>query len=263
MEKIAVIKIGGKVIDNPDQLRFFLKSFAGFNMKKVLVHGGGKMIDQICSRLGIKVRMTGGRRITDDQTLEVVQMVLAGLINKNIVSILQGWGCNALGLTGADGNLITSDKRPVRDGIDFGRVGDVREVNLNELEYLITGGYVPIVASLTHDGRGSMLNTNADTIASVLAQNLSERYETDLVYCFEQAGVLNDIRDESSVIPQIRLSDFESLKSTGRITEGMIPKIENALSAVRQGVKRVYITNINNAGEYLSGRKTDGTLIIK
>ena len=263
MERISVIKIGGKVIDNQDQLESFLKSFAKPNIKKVLVHGGGKKIDQVCSQLGIKVKMVEGRRITDDQTMDVVQMVLAGLINKNIVSMLQRFGCNAIGLTGADGNLIISEKRPVRNGIDFGRVGDIREINLDLMDSLIGERLIPVIASITHDINGTVLNTNADTIASSVAQSLSKRYECELVYCFDQAGVLEDIKNKNSVIPLIRSSDFESMKTAGKISGGMIPKIENALLAIRGGVKRVFITNHTFVGEYLTNRQALGTLIIQ
>ena len=263
MERISVIKIGGKVIENAGHLNSFLKSFALSKWKKVLVHGGGKRIDQVSSKLGINVKMLEGRRITDTDALEVVQMVLAGLLNKNIVSLLQGFDCNAVGLTGADGDLIRAKKRPLRNGIDYGWIGDVEKVNCDFLAQLIQSGMVPVIASMTHDGGGRMLNTNADTIASEVAISMSAKCETDLVYCFDRAGVLGNTDDENSLIKEIRSSDYEILKSGGSISEGMIPKIDNAFGAINRGVTRVLIINALNIESYFSGKEVSGTVIIR
>jgi acetylglutamate kinase len=261
MERISVIKIGGKVIENAANLDSFLNSFSLGKGKKVLVHGGGKRIDQVSSRMGIKVKMVEGRRITGPDSLEIVQMVLAGLLNKNIVSRLQGFNCNAVGLTGADGNLVLAKKRPPRNGVDYGLVGDVIKVNTGFLEHLFQSEMVPVIASMTHDGEGRMLNTNADTIAAEVAISLSGKYETDLVYCFDRAGVLRDMNDESSLIKEITSGDYDGLKSEGSVSEGMIPKIDSAFAAIGRGVARVLIINALNIESYFSGKEITGTVI--
>lgn len=239
---LTIIKIGGNVIDNSEKLHEFLKSFTDLPGFKILVHGGGKAATKISDELGIEAKMVDGRRITDIETLRIVTMVYGGLINKNIVAQMQAYGSNAIGLTGADGNIIKAVKRPVKE-IDFGFVGDLDEnsVNTEFLCKLLKIGAIPVFCALTHDGDGQLLNTNADTIASVLAVSLSKYFETSLVYCFEKKGVLKDVDNESSVISQIRSSEFETLKGQGVIAGGMLPKLYNAFEAINNGVKDVYI----------------------
>ena len=254
MERITVVKIGGNVIDNPAAMKRFLKEFAALEGPKILVHGGGKLATRLAERLELKVQMVDGRRITDAETLRVVTMVYGGLVNKNIVAGLQARGVNALGLTGADMDVIRSVKRPVKD-IDYGYVGDVERVDARLLGDLIARGVVPVMAPLTHDGAGNLLNTNADTIASETARALAARFDVTLVYCFEKKGVLRDPDDEDSVIPSLNRRSFEALTADGTIAGGMIPKIENALAAIEAGVKRVIITR----ADAIDGRS--GTLI--
>ncbi len=263
MEKLAVIKTGGKVIDNPDQLEDFLQIIARQDLKKILVHGGGKQIDRLSDQLGIHVEMRDGRRITDSESLEVVQMVLAGLLNKNIVAKLQSLHCNAMGLTGPDGNLIRAEKRKIRDGIDFGWVGDVRHVNGQLLSDVMALGFVPVIASLSFDPTGQILNTNADTIATEVAVAMASTYEVDLVFCFDKPGVLRDLNDNNSLIPEIRQQEYENLKRTGAISQGMMPKIENALDALERKVARVFLIEANKINDYFLGNKEVGTVILK
>lgn len=241
MEKLTVIKVGGKIVEDDNTLAQLLKDFGQVEGKKVLVHGGGRSATKIAAQLGIESQMVGGRRITDVETLKVVTMVYGGLVNKNIVAKLQAEGINALGLTGADMNVMLSHKRPVKD-VDYGYVGDVDRCDGLMLSKLINEGVVPVMAPLTHDGQGNMLNTNADTIAGETAKALAQHYDVTLIYCFEKAGVLSDENDDESVIPHIGEDDFKRLVSEGVIQGGMIPKIENSLSAVKAGVKRVIIT---------------------
>jgi acetylglutamate kinase len=244
MEKLYVIKIGGKVIDDQVLLNKFLEDFAVLPGKKVLVHGGGKSASAMGEKLGIAPQMINGRRVTDKDTLEVVLMVYGGLVNKKIVASLQAHQINALGLTGADLNIITSKKRNPQP-IDFGFVGDVTHVNGEVLADLIAKGITPVLAPLTHDKQGNMLNTNADTIASMTAIGLSAHFNTELVYCFEKNGVLRDASDDDSVIPNISHADFQNLLQEGVITEGMIPKLENAFNSIKQGVNKVAICNFS------------------
>lgn len=240
--KLSIIKIGGNVIDDSEKLHEFLNDFSRLEGYKILVHGGGKMATQMADRLGIEAKLVDGRRITDIETLRIVTMVYAGLINKNIVAQLQFRNCNAIGLSGADGNTILTKKRPVKD-IDYGFVGDVDEnsVSAGVIRKLFEDGLVPVFSAITHDGTGQLLNTNADTIASALAVALSRHYETSLIYCFEKKGVLRDVEDEFSVIREISSSEFESLKAGGIIAGGMLPKLHNAFEAIKNGVKDVYI----------------------
>ena len=210
MEKLTLIKVGGKIVEEQATLSRLLASFAAIPGRKVLVHGGGRSATAMASRLGIESRMVGGRRITDKVMLEVVTMVYAGLVNKNIVAGLQALGVNALGMTGADMNILLSDKRPVGE-VDYGYVGDVRRVDAAALSALIEMGVVPVIAPLTHDGQGSMLNTNADTMAGETAKALASRYEVSLVYCFEKRGVLRDENDDNSVIAEMTRQQFEEL----------------------------------------------------
>lgn len=242
MEKVTIVKVGGAIVEDNEQLAQLLTDFAAIPGKKVLVHGGGRRATKVAAAMGIESKMVNGRRITDAQMLEVVTMVYGGLVNKNLVAKLQAKGVNALGLTGADMDVIHSHKRPVKDGVDFGYVGDVERANGKMLQTLIQEGITPVMAPLTHDGNGNILNTNADTIASETAKALAPYYDVTLIYSFEKKGVLSNPDDDNSVIPVITRSDFEKYQADGTIGGGMIPKIENALAAVDAGVKEVIIT---------------------
>lgn len=242
MEKVTIVKVGGAIVEDNEQLAQLLTDFAAIPGMKVLVHGGGRRATKVAAALGIESKMVNGRRITDAQMLEVVTMVYGGLVNKNLVAKLQAKGVNALGLTGADMDVIHSYKRPVKDGVDFGYVGDVERANGKMLQTLIQEGITPVMAPLTHDGNGNILNTNADTIASETAKALAPYYDVTLIYSFEKKGVLSNPDDDNSVIPVITRSDFEKYQADGTIGGGMIPKIENALAAVDAGVKEVIIT---------------------
>lgn len=242
MEKVTIVKVGGAIVEDNEQLAQLLTDFAAIPGKKVLVHGGGRRATKVAAALGIESKMVNGRRITDAQMLEVVTMVYGGLVNKNLVAKLQAKGVNALGLTGADMDVIHSHKRPVKDGVDFGYVGDVERANGKMLQTLIQEGITPVMAPLTHDGNGNILNTNADTIASETAKALAPYYDVTLIYSFEKKGVLSNPDDDNSVITVITRFDFEKYQADGTIGGGMIPKIENALAAVDAGVKEVIIT---------------------
>ena len=243
MEKVKIVKIGGNIVDNPQALELFLDNFHKLEGPKVLIHGGGKIASQLSKELGIEVKMHNGRRITDYETLKLVTMVYAGLINKQIVAALQQRGCKAVGLSGADGNAVPATKRAANP-IDWGFVGDVNPENINAdfLQLLLEGGYVPVFCAITHDSNGSLLNTNADTMASSLARALSGRFQTSLVYCFEKDGVLANPDDDSSVIPLITRESYKDLLEKGMIVGGMIPKLENSFSAIDAGVSQVVIT---------------------
>lgn len=254
MEKLTLIKVGGKIVEEPDTLQALLRDFAAIEGRKLLVHGGGRSATKLAEQLGIPSRMVNGRRITDADTLRVVTMVYGGLVNKNIVAGLQALGVDALGMTGADLNILRSDKRPVKD-VDYGYVGDVKEARGDMLARLIADGVVPVLAPLTHDGHGQLLNTNADTIAGEAAKALAPYFDVTLVYCFEKKGVLSDENDDESVIPQIDKSSFERLVTDGIVQGGMIPKLENAFSAISAGVKEVVITRADTLS-------TGGTRII-
>ena len=248
MRNITIIKVGGAIVEDHDRLNDLLDRFASLDGPKVLVHGGGRRATKVASALGIETKMVDGRRITDADMLEVVTMVYGGLVNKNIVARLQARHVNALGLTGADMNVILSHRRPLRNGVDYGFVGDVDQVDGHALASLLERGVIPVMAPLTHDGRGSLLNTNADTIAAETAKALTPFFDVTLVYCFEKAGVLANPDDDGSVIPVITKSDFARLTSDGTISGGMKPKIENALAAVDKGVRRVIITKAEALG---------------
>ena len=241
-EKLVVVKVGGAVVEDEAQLAQLLKDFAAIPDRKVLVHGGGRRATKVAAALGIKTKMVNGRRITDADMLGVVTMVYGGLVNKNVVARLQACGVNALGLTGADMDVIRSHRRPLKDGIDFGFVGDVDRADGQRLSKLIEQGVTPVMAPLTHDGEGNLLNTNADTIAAETAKALTEFYDVTLIYSFEKKGVLADPDDDNSLIPTITHQDFVRLKADGTISGGMIPKIENALEAIDAGVSKVIIT---------------------
>lgn len=241
MEKLTLIKVGGKIVEEPETLRQLLLDFSFIDGYKILVHGGGRSATKIAAALGIESKMVEGRRITDAEMLKVVTMVYGGLVNKNIVAGLQALHVNALGLTGADMNIMRSDKRPVKE-VDYGFVGDVKEVNADLLAALIRQGIVPVLAPLTHDGNGNLLNTNADTIAAEAAKALAKHFEVTLMFCFEKKGVLLDENDEESVIPEIDRQRFRTYVEQGIIQGGMIPKLENAFRAIDAGVKQVVIT---------------------
>jgi acetylglutamate kinase len=261
MMPLTIVKIGGNVIDDSENLHYFLEDFAALEGNKILVHGGGKIATDLGISMGVEAKMVDGRRITDIQTLRIVTMAYAGLINKNIVAQLQARTCNAIGLTGADGNTIKAVKRPVKT-IDYGFVGDLNEdsISVGTIDALLSADLVPVFCAITHDGDTQLLNTNADTIASALAVALSVRYETTLIYCFEKRGVLRDVEDEDSRVPEIRLDEFESLKDQGVVSGGMIPKLHNAFEAIKSGVKEVYI---GHADELLKKGQRMGTRLIK
>lgn len=240
-QKLTIIKVGGKIVEEPDTLQALLQDFSKIEGHKVLVHGGGRSATQMAARLGIESQMVNGRRITDSETLKVVTMVYGGLVNKTIVAGLQALNINALGLTGADLNYMRSEKRPVKD-VDYGMVGDVKEVQSNILANLIEMGVVPVLAPLTHDKKGNMLNTNADTIAGEAAKALAKHFEVTLMFCFEKKGVLADAENDDSVIAEITRESFAKYVADGVIQGGMIPKLENAYEAIDAGVKEVIIT---------------------
>ena len=242
MEKLTVVKVGGAVVEDEEQLARLLNDFAAIEGNKVLVHGGGRRATKVAASLGIESKMVNGRRITDRDMLEVVTMVYGGLVNKNVVARLQANGVNALGLTGADMDVLRSRKRPIKDGIDFGYVGDVERADGKALQTLIEAGIVPVMAPLTHDGHGNILNTNADTIAGETAKALAPFYDVTLIYSFEKKGVLANPDDDDSVIPMITPADFERYKADGTVAGGMIPKLVNAFAAIDAGVGRVIIT---------------------
>lgn len=261
MQKLYVIKIGGNVIDNESALRNFLHSFAQINAPAILIHGGGKIATGIGNKLGIESKYVDGRRITDDDTIDVVTMVYGGLVNKKIVAILQSLKCNAIGLTGADANIIPAVKRPVKT-IDYGWVGDIdaKRINTGFLVQLLNSGIKPVLAPLTHDEQGHILNTNADTIASSIAVALSAFYEVRLIYCFEKKGVLEDINDEKSVITNINKEKYRHLKEGNKLFAGILPKLDNAFAAIDEGVQEVLIGDANDLVAN-TATSTVGTLI--
>ncbi len=240
-EKLTIIKVGGKIVEEEATLNQLLTDFSSIEGHKLLVHGGGRSATKLAAQLGIESHMVNGRRITDAETLKVVTMVYGGLVNKNIVAGLQAKGVNAIGLTGADMDVIRSAKRPVKE-VDYGFVGDVKQVNAELLGDLIRKGLVPVMAPLTHDGNGHILNTNADTIAGETAKALAQLFEVTLIFCFEKKGVLCDENDDNSVIPQLNRNDFRQYVAEGIIQGGMIPKLENAFEALDAGVSKVVIT---------------------
>jgi acetylglutamate kinase len=240
MAELKLVKIGGNVIENREALADFLEDFAALNGPKVLVHGGGKEATQMAKKLGVNVQLIEGRRVTDAKNLELITMLYAGKLNKNIVAQLQALGCNSLGLTGADGNSILSEKRPSKP-IDFGFVGDLTEVNQSFFKMLLDSGISPVCCALSHDGKGQLLNTNADTIAATLASALSDHFDVSLNYCFEKNGVLLDLEDDRSVIQTLDETNYLKLKSEGVLHTGMLPKLENCFTALKAGVKQVRI----------------------
>ena len=241
---IQVIKIGGGVLENEAQRDAFLRQFAAIEGPKVLVHGGGRLATTMAERLGVETQMIDGRRVTGKETLDIVTMVYGGLVNKQVVAQLQTIGVNAIGLTGVDGGWMKSVKRPIKNGIDYGYVGDVIEVNGAHLRTLLDNGLTPVIAPITYSAEGLLLNTNADTVASQTAISLAP--DVQLTFCFEKAGVLSNPDDESSVISKIIPEDYAQLKADGIISGGMIPKIDNAFTALERGVKSVRITHASN-----------------
>lgn len=239
-KELNIVKIGGNVIENQEVLSGFLASLAKMPGKKLLVHGGGKLASETARSMGIPVQMHQGRRITCEATLKVITMVYAGYVNKSITATLQAEGCNAIGISGADMNIIKAVKRKVVE-IDYGFAGDIAQVNTQQLDLLLQADITPVCCAVTHDGQGQLLNTNADTIAAALAGALSTSWNTRLYYCFEKNGVLRDVNSEHSVIPEINPSYFEELKKDGIIADGMLPKLHNAFQALHSGVQEVFI----------------------
>lgn len=251
-DKLTIIKVGGKIVEEPESLTGLLTDFSKINGFKLLVHGGGRSATKMAADLGITTTMVDGRRITDDDMLRVVTMVYGGLVNKTVTARLQGMGIDAVGMTGADMDIIRSHKRPAVK-VDYGWVGDVDQVNGEALATLLRAGIVPVIAPLTHDGQGHLLNTNADTMAGETARGLAQIFDVTLIYCFEKAGVLRNENDDDSVIPVIDPEMFEKLKADGTVTGGMLPKIENALKAVADGVTEVVITRASSLDDPRKG----------
>ena len=240
MEKLYIIKIGGNIIDDETKLSSFLSEFASVQGKKVLIHGGGKLATQLAAELGVEQQMVEGRRITDKHTLKIVTMVYAGYINKNIVAQLQSFGCNAIGLSGADGNMVQAHKRK-KGSIDYGFAGDIDAINVPWIAHLLELGLTLIVAPITHDRQGQLLNTNADTMAQEIAKSMSSDYDVTLIYSFEKSGVLLDANDDSTAIALLQPAYYAQLKKEQKIFAGMIPKLDNAFAALNSGVKQVTI----------------------
>jgi acetylglutamate kinase len=261
MEKLFVIKIGGNILDNATAQQLFLQQFATITANKILVHGGGKIATTIGKQMGLTPNYINGRRITDQATIDLVTMVYGGLINKKLVALLQSMHCNAIGLTGADANIIPANKRTVAE-IDYGFVGDINDeaIATNNLQTFLDNNMVPVVAPLTHDGLGQILNTNADTIASALAVALSKSYDVRLIYCFEKKGVLENIEDESSVINLIDKEKYKQLLQDKKLADGILPKIENAFASINNGVQEVLIGHADDLLQNITA-DTKGTLI--
>ena len=259
MDKLFIIKIGGNVIDDAETSMAFLKNFASIKEKKILVHGGGKLATRLAETLGVQQQLVEGRRITDAETLKIITMVYAGAINKDIVAQLQALDCDAIGLSGADGNVIRSHKR-VHATMDYGFVGDVDSVNATFLKSILAQTIAPVLCAVTHDGNGQLLNTNADTIAQETAKALAPFYDVELLYTFEKAGVLRNVEDEETVIEKITPETYSTLKESGAIFAGMIPKLDNAFAALQSGVKRVCIGKAEQLAALVNG--TSGTSIV-
>lgn len=257
MQRLTVVKIGGHVVDEAAALKEFLVAFAALDGKKILVHGGGKAGSRLCRTLGLTPVMVDGRRVTDAATLEVLTGVYGGTLNKSMVSLLQGFGLNAIGLTGADGRAVEAKRRadPTRD---WGYVGDVTAINVSFLDMLLAADLTPVMAPLTL-GDGTLLNTNADTLASAIAVAFKERYDVALYYCFEHAGVLLDVADPSSVLPHLDRAAFEDLCQAGKITAGMLPKLTNAFAARASGLKAVGICKAGSMAHFARGATQEGT----
>lgn len=262
-EKLLVVKIGGNIIDNASGLNSFLADFSSIAAKKILVHGGGKLATELSSKLGIETKMVEGRRITDEATIRVVTMTYAGFVNKTIVAKLQAKNTNALGFCGADAKIIPAVKRPVKD-IDYGFVGDIEKstINADFLNSILGFGITPVIAPISADENGNLLNINADTIAKTVAEAMTKYYEVMLVYCFEKNGLLRDVNDDASVIAEINFAQAEILKANGTITSGMIPKVDNALNAISNGMSVVVIGHAQNILQIAEGNRAFGTWVI-
>ena len=255
MDKILIVKIGGNLINNSQILNRFLKSFAKIETKKILIHGGGNQVTKLSKKLNLNVKITNGRRITSIQDLEVATMIFAGSLNKTLVTKLQSFNCNSIGLSGADANLIESVKRPVKE-IDYGLVGDIKKINSTFLKNLIDQNLIPVICSITHDKNGQLLNTNADTISSEIAISLSEYYTVDLIYCHEKNGVLSNPNDDNSTFDKLNEKEFNNYLELKIISNGMIPKLTNSFYALNNGVKSVKI-----AGQSLDEQNMKSTTI--
>ncbi len=262
MEELFIIKIGGNIIDNKVALNAFLSDFASISANKILIHGGGKLATELSSKLGIETKMIEGRRITDEETVKVVTMTYAGWVNKTIVAALQSKKCNALGLCGVDANVVPAVKRPVKD-IDYGWVGDIETSNVSGafLKNILSLGITPVLAPISSDAEGHLLNINADTIAKTVAEAMIAHYRVKLIYCFEKNGLLMNVNDDNSAINEIDFALAEQLKKDGVINAGMVPKIDNALEAVRNGVSEVVIGHAKNIMEIIKSKKGFGTSI--
>ena len=269
MDRLYIIKIGGNIIDEEEKLSLFLKEFAAVKEKKILIHGGGKLATSISQQLNIPQQLIDGRRLTDAETLKVITMVYAGYVNKNIVALLQASDCNAIGLSGADGNLIRAHKRTSKvlssgedlgEVIDYGFVGDIDAINTEWLQQLLNDNLIPVIAPVSHDKNGQLLNTNADTIAQEIAKSMAGTYAVTLIYCFEKSGVLQDTEDENSVVAKINPVSYKDLKEKKIIHSGMIPKVDNAFTALNSGVNKVVIGKAEDLSHLISG--SSGTSII-
>ena len=254
MDKLIIVKIGGNIIDDEIKLSLFLEDFAAIDEKKILIHGGGKLATRLAEQMNVPQQMVDGRRITDAETLKIVTMVYAGYVNKNIVAQLQANGCNAIGVSGADGNAILAHKR-IHASMDYGFAGDIDEVNASFFQNLLQQNLTPVIAPITHDQKGQLLNTNADTIAQETAKALSSFYDVQLIYSFEKDGVLLDVNDAASVIKKINADYYKELKAEGKIFAGMIPKLDNAFTALNSGVKKVIIGKAEEIGQLIQGEK--------
>jgi acetylglutamate kinase len=262
MQKLVVVKIGSGIIDNEDFLEKTLQDFANIEVQKIMVHGGGSLATFYSKKLGLTPQLKDGRRITDAGTLKVTQMVYAGLLNKNIVTKLQYLNCNAIGLSGADANCLLADKRP-KTNIDYGFVGDIKHVNSTIFSKLLALGLTPVLCSLTHDGSNQLLNTNADTIAAEVGSALTRYFNIDIYYLFENKGVLNNIADENSLIKKISKTTYLNLLASKKISEGMLPKLHTAFSALDRGVKNVYIAAYDSLNSIFEGNQTGTLLTLK
>jgi acetylglutamate kinase len=256
---MIVVKIGGNIIDDELALSRFLKDFSSINDSKILIHGGGKIATQISKEMGLVPKMVEGRRITDADTLKIVTMVYAGLINKNIVAQLQKFNCNAIGLSGADANVMQANKR-VHPTIDFGYIGHIQQVNTFSLNVLLNNGMTPIIAPITYDGDGGLLNTNADDIASKIAIAMSKESDITFVYCFEKKGLLLDVEDENSYLPKVNSNEIQKLKDDGIITDGMIPKVDNIKQTLVHGVKKVILCHASDIIKIINENAEIGTI---
>jgi acetylglutamate kinase len=252
MEDLKIIKLGGKVISEKKKLDIALSTFAQIQSKKILIHGGGNLASALAKKMNVVPNMIEGRRITDDAMLEIVTMVYGGSINKKIVAITQSMSMNSIGLSGADGNIILSSRRPVRE-IDYGHVGDIEKVNVQNLSLLLEAGFTPIICALTHDGQGNILNTNADTIASSISRAMALNYNTELIYGFEFQGVMEDLSIKDSLIQRVDETKFQSMKASNQINAGMIPKLQNAIQAGKSQVSKVFICSYEHLHEPWKG----------